>query len=117
MYTNSDSIDIIIGYETDRIIEELLSSLLQRYQKGLEEKIRRSEFLYDSIDLLHYKLHKIGLNRRGLYIDSSKWLKDKKATVNPENGDDNCFLYAVIVALNHQNINNHPKRISNIKPL
>ena len=33
------------------------------------------EFAYDSIDLLHYKLHKINLNHGGAFIDSSEWLK------------------------------------------
>ena len=50
MYTNSDNIDIMIGNETDEIIEELFESLLQRYQKNLEEKMRGGEFVYDSID-------------------------------------------------------------------
>ena len=37
MRANSDNIEIIIGSETDEVIEELLKSFLQRYQKGLEE--------------------------------------------------------------------------------
>ena len=49
----------------DEIIDELFESLLQRYQKDLEEKIRRSEFALDSVDLLCHKLYKISLNRSG----------------------------------------------------
>ena len=45
--------------------------------------MRGSEFVFDSIDLLHYNLHKISLNRDGSYIDSLKWLTNKKATINP----------------------------------
>ena len=45
--------------------------------------MRVSEFVFDSIDLLHYNLHKITLNRGGSYIDSPKWLKNKTATINP----------------------------------
>ena len=78
MYTNSDNIDIVIGNETDEIIEKLFKSLLERYQEGLEEKMKESEFVYDSIDLLHYKFHKIRLNRGRSYIDSPKWLKNKQ---------------------------------------
>ena len=47
------------------IIEELFESLLQRYEKGLEEKMRGSEFVYGNVNLLHYKLHKISRNRAG----------------------------------------------------
>ena len=50
--------------------------------------MRGSEFVFDSVDLLHYILHKISLNRIGSYIDSSKWLKNKKKTMSPKNNDD-----------------------------
>ena len=48
MHTKSDNIYILMGYETDEIIEELFKSLLQRYQ-GLEESIKGSEFIFDSV--------------------------------------------------------------------
>ena len=93
MHTKSDN----IYNKADDIIKELFKSLLQRYQEGLEEKIKGSEFVLDSVDLLHYNLHKISLNRGGSYIDSPKWLKNKKETINPENNDDKCFQYALTV--------------------
>ena len=45
MYTHRDNIGIMIGNETDEISEELFESILKRYQKGLEEKMRGSEFV------------------------------------------------------------------------
>ena len=66
--------------------------------------MRGSEFVPGSIDLLYFHLQKIGLKRGGSYIDSPEWLKNKKATINPENNDDNCFQYALTVALNHQTL-------------
>ena len=47
--------------------------------------MRGSEFVFDSADVLHYNLHKVNLNRGGSYIDSPKWLKNKKETINPKN--------------------------------
>ena len=82
---------IMIGNETDKIISELFESLLQRYWKNLEEKIKGSGFVFNSVDLLSGKLHKISLNRGELYIDSPEWLKNKKTTINPKNNDDKCF--------------------------
>ena len=63
---------------------------------------------------MYYKLHKISLNRSRSYIDSPKWLKNKKATINPKNNDGKCFQSAV--PLDHKQIKSHPERISNIKP-
>ena len=78
--------------------------------------MRGSEFVFDGIDLFHYNLHKISLNRGGSYTDSPKWSKNKKATINPKNNDDKCFQYALTVALNYEQIKKDPQRISKIKP-
>ena len=83
MHTKSDNIKIMIGNETNEIIKELFNSFLQRYQEGLEESMKGSAFIFDSVDILYYNLNKISLNRRGSHIDSPKLLKSKKATVNP----------------------------------
>ena len=117
MHTKSDNIEIMMGSETDDIIDELFNFFLQKYQEGLEESMRRSEFIFDSVDLLYYNLQKISLNKKGLsYIHSTKWLKNKKLTINPKNTDNNCFQYALPVALNYQNIKKELQRISKLKP-
>ena len=72
MHTTSDNIEISIGNETDEIVEELLEYFLQKYQEGLEKSMKGSEFVFDSVDLLYYKLHKISPNRGGSHIDSLK---------------------------------------------
>ena len=40
----------MMGNETDEIIEKFFESFLQKYQEGLEDSMRRSEFVYDSVD-------------------------------------------------------------------
>ena len=54
--------------------------------------MRVNEFVFNYFQLLYYKFHKINLNRGGSYIDSSDWIKNKKASINPINKKDNkCF--------------------------
>ena len=105
----------MMGNETDEIIKELFESLLQNYKQDLKEPLRGCDFVPDSVDFLYYHLQKIGVKRSGSYIDSPEWLKNKKATINPKN-DDNCFQYALLVALNHKQIKSRPEGISKIKP-
>ena len=76
MHSKSDIAEIIMNGETDEIIEELFESLLQGYQEGLEEKMKGKEFL---LMVLYYNLNKINLVRGESYIDSPKWLKNKKS--------------------------------------
>ena len=116
MYTKSDNIEIMNGIETSDAINELFKSFFKRYQEGLETKMKRSSFIFERIDSLHYHLHKIRLNRAGSYIDSPEWLKAKRATINPKYNDNECFKCAITVALNHENIGRNPQRITKIKP-
>ena len=81
----------MMGDETDKNITKLFQSLFQRYQEVLEESVKGSEFVFDSVNLLEHKINKIGPNRGGLYVDSLKWLKNKKATINPKSNDDKAF--------------------------
>ena len=116
MHTKSNNVEIMIGNETDQIIEDLFESFLLKHQEALDESMRGSEFVYDSVDVLYYNLNKVSLSRSGSYIDSPKCLKNKKTTINPKNKDDKCFQYTLTVALNYEQFEKDPQRISKIKP-
>ena len=51
MRTKSNHVEIMMGSETDKNIEDLFKSLLQRYQEGLEESMRESDLFL--IVLMH----------------------------------------------------------------
>ena len=116
MYTRSDNIEIMFGDDNDDIIKQLFESLLKKYEENLQNKMRGSEFEFDGVNFLYYDFNKTSINRGGSYIDSPKWLKDKKSTINPKNNDDKCFQYAVTLALNLDKIKKDPQRVSKIKP-
>ena len=117
MHTKSDNNEFMNGSDTDEIIKELFKSLLQRYQEKLQEKMRGSDFAFDGVNFLYYDFNKISMNRDESYIDFPKWLKNKNSIINPKNNDYKCFQYAVTLALNLDEINDHPEGISKIKPL
>ena len=79
--------------------------------------MRGSDFIFDSVQLMYYKCHKVKFKRGGLYIDSPDCIKKKKTIINQKNEDDKCLQYAATVALNYKEIESHPERVSNIKPL
>ena len=78
MYTKSDNIEIMFGDDNDDIIEQIFESLLQKFEENLQNKMRGSEFECDDVNFLYYNFNKTSINRGGSYIDSPKWLKDKK---------------------------------------
>ena len=116
MYTRSDNEELMNDSDTDEIIKGLFESFLQKYEENLQEKMKGLDFEFDGVNFLYYDFNKISINRGESYIDSPKWLKDKKSTINPKNNDYKCFQYAVTLALNLDKINKHPQRISKIKP-
>ena len=91
MYTRSNNIEIMFGDDNDDITEQLFESLLKKYEENLQNKMRGSEFEFDGVNVLYYDFNKTSINTGGSYIDSPKWLKDKKSTINPKNNDDNVF--------------------------
>ena len=52
VHTTRNNIEIIIGNKTSNIIKKLFNSLLLKYQEGLEESMKGSEFIFDSVDLV-----------------------------------------------------------------
>ena len=115
-FVRSDNEEIRSGNETVEIINGLLKSFLSNYQN--EEKILRNEsnFVFESVGLLEYHIHKTNLKRGKSHPKSPEWILNKRTTINPKNKDNKCFQYLITAALNHQNIENHPERMSNIKP-
>ena len=53
MYTRSTPEEIIIGCETEEVVENLIMQLLQKYQDNLQNKMKGSEFIY-SMELIIY---------------------------------------------------------------
>ena len=63
MHTKSDNEEIMTGSDTSDVIKDFFKSFLQRYQEGLQEKMKGSDFEFDSVNLLYYDFNKISLDR------------------------------------------------------
>ena len=104
IYVWSNSESIIWGSDTDDIIRELFRSFLHNYQEELK-MIKGSNFVFESVELMDYKLHRVHLRRGRSYIKSPEWLLHKEAKINPKNkNDDECFRWSTISALNYNKI-------------
>ena len=82
MYTRSICEEFMIGSETEEITEKLIMSLLQKYQDNLQNKMKGSDFMFNGVNYLFYDFNRITISKGGSYIESPKWLKDKKCTIN-----------------------------------
>ena len=98
-------------------IEELLERMFAHIKTQTENpKFPESEFTLDHIMHLNIKFHKFALTRGSSYIQVLEWIAKKKAVINPQNRDDEeCFKWAVIASLNHEEIDSHPQRITKLQ--
>ena len=67
---------IMINDEAEEVIKEIFDSVKNRYENNLELMIG-SEFVFDYVQLLCYKCHKINPNCVRSYIDSLDWIGKK----------------------------------------
>ena len=98
-------------------INDLIERMLAYIKAQTENtKLPESGFTLDKIMHLYINFHRLVLTRGSAYIELPEWLKSKKAVINLQNKDEECFKWAVIEALHHEEIKHHPERISLLSP-
>ena len=71
MYSKSENRIIMIGNDTNKIIQELFDLVSHKYHIVLK-------LIFGYVLGMHYICDKINLSRGGLYVDYQKWIKNKK---------------------------------------
>ena len=85
MHSKSEDIKFTSYNDANKVVDELFDSLRLRYQDNLETSMRGSDFIFDSVQLMYYKCHKVNFRCSGSYSDFPDWIKKKKVTINPKN--------------------------------
>ena len=84
MRSTSNNIKFTSCNDANEVVDERFESLRSRYHENLETSVRGRDFIFDSVQLMYYKCHKVNFRRSGSYIDFPDWIKRKKATINPK---------------------------------
>ena len=90
-------------------IDEIFDQLIEKH-----EDLKNINFLLKGVESITYSLIKIII--KNTFVESPDWIKNKKCTINPQNKDNKCFQYSIIVSMHHKEIKNNSERISKIKP-
>ena len=54
-----------------------------------KKSMKDSDLVFDYVQLLYYKWHKINVNCVGSYVDSPDWIENKRTKINPISKKDN----------------------------
>ena len=113
MSFNSVMTDFFDASDINDLIEHMLA-----YIKVQTENLKfpESGFTLDKIMHLYINFHRLAMTRGSSYTELPKWIKSKKAVINPQNKDERCFKWAVIAALHHEEIRKDHQRISSLRP-
>ena len=76
-----------------------------------------SKFIFDEVVCIDIDFHQLNLTRGSSYLPLPDWLARKKAIINPQNEDLECFKWVVIAATKWKEIDKNPQRISKLRSL
>ena len=110
---NSLMTEFFEGSDINHLIQRMLAHIKAQTENP---KFPESGFTLDKIMHLYINFHRLALTRGSSYIELPKWIKSKKAVINPQNKDEECFKWALIAALRHEEIKKDHQRISRLRP-
>ena len=74
-----------------------------------------SRFRFHEVLFLDVNFYPLNLTRGSSYLPLPDWIVKKKAIINPQNDDEECFEWAVIAADNFKEIGRNPQCVSNLR--
>ena len=97
------------GSNLGKMIQEMLAHMRTQVENPALENGR---FEFDRVLFLDVNFHQLNLTRGSSYLPLPAWILSKKAIFNPQNEEnEECFKWAVLVALHHKSIDSHLAKI------
>ena len=74
--------------------------------------LANSRFIFDKVLFMDINFHQLNLTRGSSYLPLPDWVSRKGGVISSKNeNDEECFKWAVIAALHHEEIRSHPEKI------
>ena len=109
---NSLMVNVYRGSDLDQIVDGMIAHM--KFQTE-NLALPNSRFAFDKVLHLDVNFHQLNLTRGRSYVPLPDYTANRKAVINPQNDDSECFKWAVIVADRWTDIGSHPEKISNLR--
>ena len=97
-------------------LDQLVAGMIAHMKTQIENPaLLNSRFRFDEILFLNINFHQLNLTRGNSYLPLPNWIARKKAIINPQNDDEECFKWAVIAASKWMDIKFNPECVSNLR--
>ena len=94
------------GNDLDQIVDGMITHTMTQIENPA---LLNSRFEFDEVLFLYVNFHQLNLVRGSSYLPLPDWLARKKAIMNPNNEDKECFKWAVITAFDIPRVKSHPE--------
>ena len=85
---NSRMTNVRRGRDLDQIVDGITAHMKTQIENP---ELLNSRFRFDEVLFLYINFHQLYLIRGSSYIPLPDWLARKKAIINPQNDDEECF--------------------------
>ena len=109
---NSRMTDVQRGSDLDQIVDGMTAHMKTQIKNPA---LLNTRFRFNEVLFLDISFHHLNLTRGSSYLLLPNWSARRKAIINPQNDDEECFKWAVIAALEWSNIKFNPECMSNLR--
>ena len=92
---NSRMTKVHRGSDLDEIVDGMIAHMKTQIENPT---LTHSRLRFDVVLFLDISFHWLNLTRGSSHIPLPDWVVKKKAIINPDNNDEECFKWAVIAA-------------------
>ena len=83
MHSKNNIIEIMNYDEAEeKVVQQIFELILYRYHTSSGNSMTSSDFVFDYVEFLYYKFHKMNINRGESHIVSPDWIKNKNLQEN-----------------------------------
>ena len=100
------------GSEPDQIVDGMIDNMKFQIENPA---LLNSRFVFDEVLYLDVNLHQLNLMRGSSYLPLPDFIAKRKAVINSQNGDEECFKWVIIAGDKWMDIDSHPERVSNLR--
>ena len=100
------------GSEPDQIVGRMIANMEFQIENPVP---LNSRFVFYEVLHLNVNFHQLNLTRGSSYLPLPDFIAKKKAVINSQNGDKECFKWAIIATDKWIGIDSHPERVSNLR--
>ena len=100
------------GNNLDQIVDGMIANMKFQIENPV---LLNSRLVFDEVLYLDVNFHQLNLTRGSSYLPLPGLKAKREAMINPQNGDEECFKWAIITADKWMDIDSHPERVSNLR--